>query len=335
MPSYIWWHAGVDSTHMYECYSYIACILLYAFIDIMYILQAAPTDECPPQLDNDHHLPHLPETEFEFSSSDSEEEQSSAMEACQSAAVKKVVSSVLQWSAKFGVSDAGASELFCLLHTTFSVVESDNKTPDSCSSVPNTLEKAVAMLNPGNQHKISELLVCPKCHSVYGDWREVQISHCTHVAAPQHVHQSRRGSCGAALFKQGSIRRPLMVFPYISLIESLCSFISRPGFAEACRGIATQVHGTSGLLCDVHDGKVWQEFATIEGKPFLHESSPDCLNLALQLNVDWFQPFKHTIYSVGAIYVSILNLSIGTCGTKLAILFSSELSQGLKSLACT
>ena len=56
------------------------------------------------------------------------------------------------------------------------------------------------------------------------------------------------------------------------------------------------------------DEKVWQEFATVEGKPFLQESSPACLNLALQLNVDWFQPFKHTVFSVGAIYVSILNL---------------------------
>ena len=26
------------------------------------------------------------------------------------------------------------------------------------------------------------------------------------------------------------------------------------------------------------------------------------------MNVDWFQPFKHTSYSVGAIYVVILNL---------------------------
>ena len=31
-------------------------------------------------------------------------------------------------------------------------------------------------------------------------------------------------------------------------------------------------------------------------------------NFALTLNVDWFQPFKHTQYSVGAMYVSILNL---------------------------
>lgn len=276
----------------------------------IYVLQVALVDNSSPQLDhaNDHQLPHLPEIEFEFSSSDSEEDQSSAFEACQSTAVKKAVSSILQWSAKFRVSDAGASELFSLLHTSFSVVDSDNQTHNSSSSLPNTLEKAVATMNPGKQPKISELLVCLKCHSVYGDWHGVQISHCTHVAAPQHVHQSRRGSCGAALFQQGSVRRPIMVFPYISLIESLHAFLSRPGFAKACRAIATQVHGTSGLLCDVHDGKVWLEFATVEGKPFLQESSPACLNLALQLNVDWFQPFKHTVYSVGAIYVSILNL---------------------------
>lgn len=64
----------------------------------------------------------------------------------------------------------------------------------------------------------------------------------------------------------------------------------------------------SDLFCDIYDGSVWQEFVTVDGKPFLGESSPAQLNLALQLNVDWFQPFKHTIYSVGAIYVTILNL---------------------------
>lgn len=26
------------------------------------------------------------------------------------------------------------------------------------------------------------------------------------------------------------------------------------------------------------------------------------------LNIDWFQPFKYTNYSVGAIYMTILNL---------------------------
>ena len=67
-------------------------------------------------------------------------------------------------------------------------------------------------------------------------------------------------------------------------------------------------HGPSDLFCDIYDGSVWQEFVTVNGKPFLGESSPAQLNLALQLNVDWFRPFKHTIYSAGSIYANILNM---------------------------
>ncbi|XP_020894762.2 uncharacterized protein LOC110233779 [Exaiptasia diaphana] len=59
-----------------------------------------------------------------------------------------------------------------------------------------------------------------------------------------------------------------------------------------------------GFLADVFDGKVWKDFMYIEGKPFLAEPR----NYALMLNVDWFQPFKHSIYSVGALYMVFMNL---------------------------
>jgi hypothetical protein len=42
----------------------------------------------------------------------------------------------------------------------------------------------------------------------------------------------------------------------------------------------------------------------IGGKPFF--AAP--YNYAFMLNVDWFQPFKHSIYSVGAIYLAFMNL---------------------------
>lgn len=32
-------------------------------------------------------------------------------------------------------------------------------------------------------------------------------------------------------------------------------------------------------------------------------------NLGLLINVDWWQPFKRTIHSMGGLYASILNLS--------------------------
>uniref|UniRef100_A0A1A7YTN3 Transposase domain-containing protein n=1 Tax=Iconisemion striatum TaxID=60296 RepID=A0A1A7YTN3_9TELE len=58
------------------------------------------------------------------------------------------------------------------------------------------------------------------------------------------------------------------------------------------------------FLADVYDGQVWKEHQYINGEPFLAEPN----NFALMLNVDWFQPFKNAPYSVGAIYLVILNL---------------------------
>lgn len=54
-----------------------------------------------------------------------------------------------------------------------------------------------------------------------------------------------------------------------------------------------------GLLADVFDGRVWKEWQNVNGKAFLAVSR----NYALMLNVDWFQPFKHSLYSVGALYM--------------------------------
>ncbi len=40
------------------------------------------------------------------------------------------------------------------------------------------------------------------------------------------------------------------------------------------------------------------------GKPFL--CKPYCFGLTI--NLDWFRPFKHSEYSIGAIYLTIMNL---------------------------
>ncbi len=54
----------------------------------------------------------------------------------------------------------------------------------------------------------------------------------------------------------------------------------------------------------IYDGVVWKNFLAPNGNPFL--TLPG--NYAFQLNVDWFNPFKHTQHSEGAIYLSVLNL---------------------------
>ena len=57
-------------------------------------------------------------------------------------------------------------------------------------------------------------------------------------------------------------------------------------------------------MVDVFDGWVWRDFQIYEGVPFL--AAPR--NYAFMLNVDWMQPFNHTTYSIGVIYLVLMNL---------------------------
>ena len=93
------------------------------------------------------------------------------------------------------------------------------------------------------------------------------------------------------------------VFCYQSLINSLQNLLLSPSFSEKCElWRCKQV--VPGVYTDIFDGRVWKEFQVVDGVPFL--SVPG--NYALQINVDWFAPFKHTAHSEGAIYMSVLNL---------------------------
>ena len=60
----------------------------------------------------------------------------------------------------------------------------------------------------------------------------------------------------------------------------------------------------AGVLSDIYDGSIWKEFLNYKSRPFL--SQPH--NLALMLNCDWFQPYKHARYGVGVLYLTVLNL---------------------------
>ena len=58
------------------------------------------------------------------------------------------------------------------------------------------------------------------------------------------------------------------------------------------------------VLADVYDCAVWKQFQYVDGDPFL--AMPR--NYGFMLNVDWYQPFKHSPYSIGVIYLVLLNL---------------------------
>ena len=63
----------------------------------------------------------------------------------------------------------------------------------------------------------------------------------------------------------------------------------------------------STALFDIYDGRIWNEFKDDNDDPFFTKEYADT-HLELMLNMDWFQPFTNSLYSVGVIYAVICNL---------------------------
>ena len=98
---------------------------------------------------------------------------------------------------------------------------------------------------------------------------------------------------------------PIKTYCFRSLKKSLINLLERPAFYEECR-LQRQSYkdGNKETLFDIYDGKIWREFQSWEGVPFLSEDH----TYGLMMNIDWFQPFKRAQYSMGAIYLSVMNL---------------------------
>ena len=167
-----------------------------------------------------------------------------------------------------------------------------------------------------DKDKFMKYVVCPKCHSLYNfedcyrysNGRNVPVN-CSFVEYPSHRQLFRRTKCGEPLLKEVTLKSgrtklyPFKVYCYNSIIENLRRFIKRPGFLVKCE-MWRKRNVPNGFLADIFDGRVWKEWQVVNGEPFL--AAPR--NLAFMLNVDWFQPFKHSLYSVGVLYLVLMNL---------------------------
>ena len=219
---------------------------------------------------------------------------------------------ILVWSSLHGVTYRALDHLLKLIHFTFrklavlypAFVNILNFFPQSIYK----LRKAFS-LHSDNFHKY---VVCPSCDSVYV-FENCYNSHngtlepttCSYIRFPNHPHPSKRKPCGHKLLRKVSLRNgteklyPLKVYCYNSIKTSITSIFSRPGVATSCEQWRER-RIPPNLLCDVYDGQVWRNFVD---RKFLSEPH----NLGLMLNIDWFQPFTHTQYSVGVMYLVILN----------------------------
>ena len=96
---------------------------------------------------------------------------------------------------------------------------------------------------------------------------------------------------------------PYLTYCYLGPHTSLQALFRRPHFYTECERWRSRLN-IEGELNDIYDGKLWKSFMHYQNEPFLSEPG----NLGLILNFDFFQPFLHTTYSLGAIYMSVLNL---------------------------
>lgn len=60
-------------------------------------------------------------------------------------------------------------------------------------------------------------------------------------------------------------------------------------------------------MFDVMDGNVWKTFKINPNDDIPFVGAP-MSNIVMSLNIDWYQPYTNASYSVGAIYMTILNL---------------------------
>lgn len=198
-----------------------------------------------------------------------------------------------------------------------------------------------------HRDSMTKYVMCPKCHTRYsmsisdqgddnrqtvtlsrntengvhvtseipGGCRET-VHVCDSVKDVNHRLQRFNTPCGEELMKPRFSKlgvpfpSPKKLFCYQSVKDSLRRLYNlKSNFSEQLEHWrndtdCTMNHSPDKVLCDIYDGQVWADLQDVNGSPFLSE--PD--NLAFMVNIDWFQPFKHTTYSVGAIYLVIMNL---------------------------
>lgn len=163
----------------------------------------------------------------------------------------------------------------------------------------------------------TQFVCCPTCFKMYTELQTwVIYSHskpedflCEHVEFPRHPHASRRSKCGATLLKRintgsSTFLCPLKVYPYRSVIRSLNDLLVRPDMLKLCNEWVLRTSKDPLVMIDVYDGQMWKDCLDVNGRLFL--SQPN--NLALSLNVDWFRPFQDSPYSIGVVYIAVLNL---------------------------
>lgn len=198
------------------------------------------------------------------------------------------------WQAVFRVANVSMGIMFKFISSLLLKIYDISQSKDIqvlYELFPDTLTKAQA-IQPLDNNNFKKYIVCKKCHSTYEESDCIvtgnQIPQCSFIRFPRHPQQRMRKPCNKFLLKPvktasgKKIFSPLKVYCYNSVINSIEAFMQQPGVIE-----------TFNQWKNVYDGAIWKSFLSKNGEELLANR----YSLGLLMNIDWFQPFKHLIYS--------------------------------------
>ena len=225
------------------------------------------------------------------------------------------------WQFLFKVSNKGISILLLFIKSLIRAIGVAYRSPriiHAAGALPQSI-KAANIMCKFDTSSYQVYVVCTKCQSIFplmfckvnatnGD---ISSRLCPFI--PLRRHRSRQSvACGEPLLYASGTKetlKPAKIFCYQSLHDGLQNIV-RKGLLNDFEHWRNR-RPSANVMSDVYDGKLWHDFAGFLSAPSY---------LLLCLNVDWFQPFQHVTYSVGAIYLSILNF-LGANDTFLRIYF--------------
>ena len=89
----------------------------------------------------------------------------------------------------------------------------------------------------------------------------------------------------------------------MSIMQSLQQLLQDPVILKKCDHWKTR-HTSEGVFSDIYDGNISKDILFVNNSPFLLGEN----TIGLMLNVDWYRPYKHSTYSIGVMYLVVMNL---------------------------
>jgi hypothetical protein len=135
---------------------------------------------------------------------------------------------------------------------------------------------------------------------------------CSHVEFPAHRQEERRQPCATPLAKEvrllsGVTNKPVLIFPLGSLKQQLHRLLNRSGMENKLRHW-TRRNCPDKVLADIFDGRFIKDFRLVPGRKRFFRKKHAASRLPILINLDWFQPYERSVYSVGVIYGVVCSL---------------------------